>query len=335
MTAPALDPRTMKRLAFIRLLHQQGVDQTRLPEPLNFTSVLSFHDAVEHFLILAGEYLGAELPDRMNFKQYWTELPKKLGNGVELSGKVGMDRLNRLRNSFKHVGTPPGAAAIEQARADVAAFFEENTPRVFRIPFGGIDMTDLIHQPEAREMVKAAQASNAGNERGEAMTLLVDAFDSLSVRHINAHGFRRTPFRLGSRAYLGPMRKSDLESALRQLHGEPDRMLPSGPQRLAEQIDWLTEIASEAHISLRLIALGIDLRQYHRFLQLTPEVYHYDRERRRCLPGHDYAPTAADFDFCHQFVITVALRIAELESHPTPPSLEHQDQDAPAPRRAG
>lgn len=321
MTAPALDPQTMKRLAFIRLLHQHGVDQTRLPEPLTFTSVLSFHDAVEHFLILAGEHLGAGLPDRVHFMQHWSELhPKKLGNGVDLSGKAGMDRLNRLRNSFKHVGIPPGVAAIEQARADVAAFFEENTPRVFGIPFGGIDMTDLIHQPEARKMVKAAQASNAGNERGEAMTLLVDAFDSLSERHISAHGFRRTPFRLGPRAFLRPMGKSDLESALRQLHGEPHRMLPSGPQRLAEQIDWLTEIASEAQIGLRLIALGIDLRQYHRFLQLTPEVYHYDVERRRMLPGPDYAPTSAEFDFCHQFVITVALRIAELESHLTPPS---------------
>jgi hypothetical protein len=121
VTTPSLEPQIMKRLAFIRLLYQQGVDQSSLPEPLTFTSVLAFHDAVELFLVLAGEHLGANPPEHLPFMKYWTELhPNKLAGGVELSGKVGMDRLNRIRNGFKHAGTMPGLAAIEQARADVA-----------------------------------------------------------------------------------------------------------------------------------------------------------------------------------------------------------------------
>jgi hypothetical protein len=124
-------------LVFIRLLYMQGIEQSQLPEPLAFSSVLSFHDAVELFLVLTGEHLGASLNERLEFMGYWKDLgPSKLPNGVELSVQVGMDRLNRLRKNFKHVGALPGLAAIEQVRADVTTFFDDNTPRVFGVFFG-------------------------------------------------------------------------------------------------------------------------------------------------------------------------------------------------------
>jgi hypothetical protein len=117
---PMLDPHVMKRLAFTRLLYQQGIDQSHLPEPLTFTSVLTFHDAVELFLVLAGEHLGASLPEHTSFMAYWAELhPRKLAGGVELSARAPMSRLNRLRNGFKHAGSLAGAPAVEQSRADV------------------------------------------------------------------------------------------------------------------------------------------------------------------------------------------------------------------------
>src|SRR5689334_3580564 len=50
MTAPALDRLTMSRLALIRLLYLQGIEQSGLPVPLAYSSVLTFHDAVELFL---------------------------------------------------------------------------------------------------------------------------------------------------------------------------------------------------------------------------------------------------------------------------------------------
>lgn len=46
MTTPRIDAMTTKRLAFVRLLYQQKVDQAELPEPLIFSSVLAFHDAL-------------------------------------------------------------------------------------------------------------------------------------------------------------------------------------------------------------------------------------------------------------------------------------------------
>ena len=323
MTTPVpLDAQTMKRLAFIRLLHQQGIDQTRLPEPLTFTAVLSFHDAAEHFLILAGEHLGASLPDHTPFMKYFAELhPRKLDGGVDLSGKVGLDRLNRLRNNFKHAGTPPGSAGVEQARADVAAFFEDNTPRVFGIAYDGIDMADLIPQPEARQKTKEAAVASAAGNQIEGMALLVEAFDGLFAPHRARHQWEISPFSFGERISY-PMRSTQMESIFRHPDSGPYRWSNPGgdARRLAEQIDWVTRTAREAQGALRIIALGIDYGRYHRFRQLTPRVsLNYD-ETREVFHDPDYAPTVAEFDFCRQFLITVALQLAEVEAHLVPPS---------------
>jgi hypothetical protein len=72
MASPARDVPTMNHLAFIRMLYQQGIEQARRPEPLSFASLLSFHDSVELFLVLAADHLGASLPRRdPNFLDYW------------------------------------------------------------------------------------------------------------------------------------------------------------------------------------------------------------------------------------------------------------------------
>jgi len=204
----------MKRLVFARLLYQQGADQSHLPEPLTFTSILTFHDSVELFLILAGEHLKANLPAQIQFMKYWTELhPNKLKGGVELSAKIAMDRLNRLRNALKHLGTLPGLAAVEQARADVTVFFEDNTPKVFGVPFAGIDMSSLIPQADIGNKIRAATAANANGDRIEAMALLVEAFDSLFDEYVDRHSFGSTPFSFGRRIIF-PLRKNKIHAVL-------------------------------------------------------------------------------------------------------------------------
>ena len=118
--------------------------------------------------------MGATLPERIPFMGYWPALSAKLTGGADLTGQVGMDRLNRLRNGFKHAGTLPGLAAIEQARGDVTSFMEDNTLAVFGIPFSGIDMADVISHDDTRRSVKAAVATAADGNRREAMGQLAE-----------------------------------------------------------------------------------------------------------------------------------------------------------------
>src|SRR6266567_7963252 len=131
------------RLAFIRYLHHQGVQQARLPEPQSSAAVLLLHDAVEAFLLLAAEHLGTAPP--REFGQYWDVLsPAKLTGGVDLAVKQGMVRLNKIRVNLKHHGVQPGKAAIDQNLADAATFFAANTRLVFGVDYDQVSMADVI-----------------------------------------------------------------------------------------------------------------------------------------------------------------------------------------------
>ncbi|REF00318.1 hypothetical protein [Thermomonospora umbrina] len=323
MTTPqqCLNQLTMKRLAFIRFLHQQGVDQSRLPEPVNFTSVLSFHDSVEHFLILAGEHLGAALSDHIKFLQYWGELgTKKLGSGgVDLSGKVAMDRLNRLRNAFKHVGSLPGDAAVEQCRGDVAAFFEENTPKVFGIAYDEINLASLIPQDETRTLVNEATSEWGSGRHTHAMSLLRDAYSVLFSGSPWSDRPKDSPLAFGPRIRHVMNKKKTAAVLYQPDHQKRRGVPPRGAEALGEQIAATTNSVVELQAAMQVVAIGIDYHKYHRFQMLTPGVFYSLAGTREVHDIPEYAPTREHFDYCRQFVITVALRLAEVEAHVPPP----------------
>ncbi len=173
-------PAIMSRLAFVRLFFQQGINQSRQPEPLNVSSVLTLHDTAELFLQVIAEHRGVNLPRFVHFHEYWKLLdPARDPNGMALSGERPMMRLNDLRTAFKHHGTLPSATAIAQACTDVRAFLEANTLTVFGMPFDTIDMAEVIPQADVRDKVRAATAAAADGDLTEAMGLLAEAYDEL------------------------------------------------------------------------------------------------------------------------------------------------------------
>jgi hypothetical protein len=316
-TGNGLQPPTVTRLAFIRQLYQQGLEQAHLPEPLALTSVLTFHDAVELFLILAAEHAG--LPRRpREFRKYWAELAPA---GITLTGELPMERLNRLRTDFKHLGTMPHPAAIEQARSDVTGFFEDNTPVVFSIRFDGVEMTDLIPQPALRDKAKAATAAAVAGDRIEAMGLLAEAMDELLDGPRHQRPDDRTQMLTFGPNLHWPLDQRKIHAVLRQPDPQPRHMPVRGAEELARQISALTEIAIAAQAALRISILGLDYRQYHRFQQLTPRIHRVLNGgiARSSPPGYD--PNQLEFDYCRQFLITAALRLSQLEPHTAPPPL--------------
>ncbi|MGI5155841.1 hypothetical protein [Microbispora sp. CA-102843] len=318
----------MKRLAFIRLLHQQGVEQSHLPEPLIFSSILSFHDAVELFLVLTAEHLSAfsqQKARQIKFEDYWPELhPSKLANGVELAGKVSMSTLNRHRNSLKHAGVIPSRQAVEQARADVRSFFQENTPKVFGIPFDGIDMADIVPQEEIRKRVKEAAAKEAEGDRGEAMAVLREALRDLLHELEKPDRWYRSPFTFGP-DIMWPMNERDIYSVLwrEDTHQHPAPRLPArGVGDLASQISNVTSAVMEMQAALRIMVIGIDYHRYQRFRKLTPHVQRtFGGGRDRSFPPN-YAPNRDEYDYCFNFLISAALRVADFQAHTVLPSWE-------------
>jgi hypothetical protein len=76
---------------------------------------------------------------------------------------------------------------------------------------------------------------------------------------------------------------------------------------------------------MRVIALGLDFGEYHRFQKLVPGfVYGSDEEEETEVTvgayHYLYAPSDEEYEFCLRFVISAALRLAELEALTADPS---------------
>ena len=311
MSDMVLGPLTMKRLAFIRMLFLQGIEQSQLPEPLNVMSVLTLHDASELFLVLAGEWLGADLPHgQVPFMKYWVYLdPAKLTGGVALSGERGMRRLNDLRNALKHGGAMPSATAVAQAREDVRRFLDDNARTVFGLSLEEIDMAEVVPQAQVRGKMRAATSAERSGDRRESMGLLAEACAAALAREYSFGPF-----------VAKPLSTNEITAILWQ-PASPRRLQPRGAaHELAAQINTLTQAAREMQEGLQIMALGIDYRQFRRFQMIAPSITRQagGRVERRYLD--ESAPTTDELDYARQFVVTVALRMAELELHLAEPS---------------
>jgi hypothetical protein len=331
MSTPSLDAQMIQKLALIRLLFLHGVEQAAQQEPLCLFSLMTFHDAAELFLVLAADHLG--VPSQKNepkFMDYWFLLSPKEGfpNGVNLSSKGRMEQLNRNRNAFKHAGAPPSRGAVDDAIRAATIFFEGNTEKVFGIAFEAIDMADVVPQEEVRALLKSAAAKEAAGERIEAMGDLSDAFGAVFPSNIRGkfavYGFEDL---VTSR---WPEAGSELGAAFNSIAREIRSGHLQGVDGIGRRVDnhirKLTEAVAAMQRSHRVMLLGLDYTQHSRFEALVPDVLGTGEDRRvRGVFG--YAPSRDEYDFCVQFVISAALRAAELQAHRVPSSWSRRSQD--------
>ncbi len=319
---PPLNPQTVEKLAHVRLLHQQGIEQGRRPEPLSAPAVLAFHDAVEMFYVVACEYLGIQISPRADFAEYW---PKIAGKVPNLAQRRGMERLNRIRVAYKHHVQIPGARQVEQVRIDVEEFLQANTPLIFDVDYSSLSMVDVVPQSHIRGMLHAATAAERGGNRTEAMGLILQAFHELFDPHQGptSRALGETPpirpFELGGRVSR-QMSVFDIEKVL-QMPVEQTRRAPTrADQSLARQIAQVTEVAVATQTAVRMLALGVDFYRYARFEALTPAYVPTFGDLKRWRASDDYAPSDEEYEYCQQFVIDVALRLGDIERHLVMPS---------------
>ncbi|MFK0136699.1 hypothetical protein [Streptomyces murinus] len=161
MSTP-LDALTAKRLLFVRFLFRQGVEQSHKPYPLNAAGMLCFQDAIELFLVIAGQHLGANITDKMPFEQSFGEVEKELmeRDGNRLPKRGAIFQANKHHVNLKHYGLPPPSAlALEESRRDVDTFLSTATSLVFGIDLDEIDLADLVTQQAAAALLRQADAS--------------------------------------------------------------------------------------------------------------------------------------------------------------------------------
>ena len=172
-----INPETIKRLSFIKYFYQFAKEQSKLPTPQNYISILMFHDSVELFLHLSSEFLGLNLRD-INFMEYFTRINGYLKD-QELTQRTSMDKLNRTRVSLKHKGLYPNPDDIEYFRVSTQNFFKENCSIVFKIDFEKISLLDLIQDDEVKRILKDAQDYINKTHYKEALECIGIAFYAL------------------------------------------------------------------------------------------------------------------------------------------------------------
>jgi len=297
-----------ERLAFIRYLLNQGIEQSYRPEPYCAVAILTFHDAIELFFGLSCEHLGVSgLKEKTYFNDYWDLIAGGL-NGIRLTQEASIRRLNSTRTALKHHGIRPVKIDSEEFRAVVGNFFEENTQLIFKINFSGLSLIDLVQFDVPRNHLKQAQGYLKQNTIDSALEEVAIAFAKLIQDYEQrklGRGDMSPFFPLGDEMPL-----YSTEMKFEQLNaGEEFK------ERMEDFINRTNDSISFMQRMVRILSLGIDFRKYAKFERLTPLVD---------LPSGgapditwtylevDKIPVE-DVQFCIDFVIESAIKLQEVD----------------------
>jgi hypothetical protein len=294
-----LSQQTIQRLAFVRFLHEQGVAQSAQPEPMSAAAILSFQDAVEHFLLVSADHLGVNLPSSMQFMQYWEKLQPALPEGQVLPSKQALGRINKLRVDLKHHGNIPSSHAIAQAKADVTTFFTDATKMIFSVDFETVDMADLVAHAGVARLLHEAHTHFVVKDIVSAMAGLALAFEELLDHYTDrsSAAWGRSPFSFGKEVPTFRPEKDERGTAL------------------ARQVSALTSAAIEMRQAMQVMALGIDYARYVHFNVLVPALSRYWNGRIVInVTDMDKAMTVDDYQQARLFVIESALQAARADA---------------------
>jgi hypothetical protein len=307
---PIPDAAIMKRLGYVRLLFDQAVSQSYAPPPLDFSSVLAFHDVMEFFFVIAVDHAGGN--QDIDLKNAFVDNAKKLrsADGTRMSCLDAVNRIGLDRNGFKHNGSIPGPDQIEGARRGATRFLEMNCPRFFGVDFDDISMLHIVTQDDVRARLTAARAAADVDDLHTAMAEVAIAFHQLlsDWGHGKRIGSSRETLHLSpyqdhrSRRSISPWYQARDNDANRAISA-----LVSSVISAFEETD--KELATLRRV-LRVQVAGLDMARYARFSMLTPDVNMQRGGELYAVHLHgQYHYSAENYDFCEAFVVDSALRL--------------------------
>ena len=290
-----LTPEIVKRLSYIKYFYEFAREQSKLPSPQNYISILMFHDSVELFMYLSAQFRDIKIKTNTNFMDYWQ---KFVDDGFKLSRKADMNKLNETRKGFKHSGNFPNTDDIEFFRVITQSFFEENCPMIFGIEFANISLLDLIQDDEVREILENAHDFYINSKYKEALTHIGIAFHTLLKNYKKSTSSRgRSPFDIGEN--LGFI-KSDYNMGTTEL------------SKISNTVKAIQKI-------LEPIILNLDYRRYFKFRFLTPIFIlngdeYYDKYHIIWATERDKNDFKKEnVEYCIKFIIESALKLQEFD----------------------
>jgi hypothetical protein len=293
----SLDKSVLSRLSFIKYLFNNGRDQSFKPVPLCFSSLLTFHDAVELYLSLSAEFLKVNIPHNIQLMQYFDKINKGLQQ-QELTQKQAINRLNRARNSLKHHGILPALEDIEIYRTSITNFFDENTKIIYNISFSDIHLIELIQSENVKKYLKKAEKLLNEKKVLQSIGAIAIGFVIL-LDEYNMEVEKQLGYSYSELHFFSPSISS---------YQGADEEVRDFSSEVESAVDELSSKIEELDAVLRIISLGMDFKKYKIFKWLTPKVYRTKRGytyKFYKLPK--FKLTSEDIYFCLEFVIESGL----------------------------
>lgn len=281
-----------RRLAFIKFLYTTAVEQSHATELTAGASLLTFHDAVEGFLLIAAERNG--IKDQPQFAKYWDEFDTLLAPAT-LPQRQSLSRLSKARVGIKHHGNLPALSDIEAHRAAVTLFFQDATVLLFSTEFSNISMVEYVYPEESRNLLHEAQGHIRSNDLSKASENIVYSFELMLSSHVDmisndAFSFNEDMSFMSAFFIFG---------------------LDAPNRKLGEFIDKTSRSVNSLQKAVRILSLGLDYKKYSKFSSLLPALFwsmtktpimHQTADREKEL-------TAEYLEFCINFVIECSIKL--------------------------
>lgn len=294
---------TSHRVPFIKHILSSALDHAGLPEPFCSHAVLGFHDAVELFLQLVSEHVGATVSKKAGLLEYWPALEKQLGRAFPK--QHAMRRLNQARVGLKHSGIRPSRDEVRELSQQTMAFLEEASREALGVAFNELSSVRLVgYEPTASRLRRAEHLGGAGRF-AEAAEMCALAFGELMHR-FRSNGdneWSYSPFpRLSEATWY---------------NGWPMGLRWAKQNReLSDHLEKLSAAFAEIEPVLTMLALGIEYRQFAKFRGTTPRIEAIGDGAYAVVGDMRRQPTNADIVFAIDFTIAAALRLREIDPDP-------------------
>lgn len=244
-----LEPDTTRRLAYIRLLAERAVRESRGAPPFSYDAVSRMHDAVESMLALAAQVHHVKIPRA--FADYWTELETPLER--PLTHRSRMERLNKARVNLKHYGIEPAPGEVVELVRAGQVFMEDESEALFGVAITDLSLHEFIADDAARAAFDQAQDCLKAGDRRMAL------------------GHLRATLELTIRAFERSEQPSLLYSHLRVMATHDFHAVDSMWRR-DRFFEATKKTLTALDERLLLLALGIDIIEYTRFLKATSRI---------------------------------------------------------------
>ena len=300
-----------RRLAFVKHLLSAALDRTKLPEPFCAAAILGLHDAVELFVHLLAEHVGATIGKKADFLAYWPLLKPHLSS--DLPQHAAMKRLNQARVGLKHSGITPSRDEVTDLATRTVSFFDDASLLVFGTPFVSLSPINLVSYQPAASRLRRAETLAAEGAYDQAATLCAIAFDEVLDLFLSQHHDQGShspfPHLSDAKHFRSAFLGLDWKENNRELH---------------RHLETVSGAFADIEPVLMMLALGLEYRQFVRFRRIVPEVSGMmDQSRTVAAPANDIVE--ADIFFAVDFVTQAALRFREIEPVPEPVDIrEHR-----------